>query len=45
LRHYQVVVPDDAVAALTEFDKAATLRQVTFLYRGVVTSAAGVRFT
>jgi nicotinamidase-related amidase len=44
LRHYDVVVAHDAMGALTPFDRAATLRQVTFLYRGRVTSAAGVRF-
>lgn len=44
LRHYRVVVADDAVAALTPFDHAATLRQVTFLYGGVVTGADRIRF-
>jgi nicotinamidase-related amidase len=44
LRHYRVVLPEDAVAALTPFDHAATLRQVTFLYAGVVTTSDGVRF-
>ena len=44
IRHYRVVVPADAVAALTPFDHAATLRQVTFLYRGIVTTADGVSF-
>lgn len=44
LRYLDVVVPEDAVAALTEFDKASALRQVTFLYRGEVTKADGVTF-
>lgn len=44
LRFYDVVVPEDAVAALTPFDKAAALRQVTFLYGGTVTLAGNVRF-
>jgi nicotinamidase-related amidase len=44
LRYYEVVVPEDGVAALTPFDKASALRQVTFLYRGRVTRAAGVHF-
>jgi nicotinamidase-related amidase len=44
LRFYDVVVPEDGVAALTPFDKASTLRQVSFLYNGRVTTGAGVRF-
>ena len=44
LRHYQIVMPSDAIAALTPFDHAATLRQVTFLYGGRVTTADGLRF-
>ncbi len=45
LRFYDVVVPEDAVAALTPFDKLLALRQVTFLYRGRVAPAARVTFT
>jgi nicotinamidase-related amidase len=44
LRYYEVVVAEDAVAALTPFDKASALRQTTFLYRGRVAPAAGIRF-
>ena len=44
LRHYDVVLLDDGIGALTDFDRAATLRQVTFLYRGRVTSADGLTF-
>ncbi len=44
LRHYGVVVADDAVAAMTPFDHATLLRQVTFLYGGRVTSSGGIRF-
>ncbi len=44
LRYLDVVVPEDAVAALTEFDKESALRQVTFLYRGEVTKADGITF-
>ncbi|TVR90779.1 MAG: cysteine hydrolase [Trueperaceae bacterium] len=44
LRHYDVVVVDDGIGALTDFDRAATLRQVTFLYGGRVTSADGLAF-
>ncbi|HKI58399.1 MAG TPA: isochorismatase family cysteine hydrolase [Trueperaceae bacterium] len=45
LRFYDVVVAEDGVAALTPFDKASALRQVTFLYNGRVTRGADVRFT
>ncbi|MEJ2218910.1 MAG: cysteine hydrolase [Gemmatimonadota bacterium] len=44
LRFYDVVVAEDGVAALTAFDKASALRQVTFLYRGRITRGANLRF-
>jgi nicotinamidase-related amidase len=45
LRWYHVVVPANGVSALTEFDQALTLRQVSWLYLGdVVRSTADVRF-
>lgn len=44
LRHYDVIVVEDAIGALTPFDRLATLRQVTFLYAGRVVSAAGLHF-
>ena len=37
LRWLQVIVPVDAVSALTEFDQQAALRQIVFLYRGTLT--------
>ncbi len=46
LRWYKVVVPVDGISALTEFDLHATLRQVTWLYKGVaVRSVDGIHFT
>jgi nicotinamidase-related amidase len=45
LRGYRVVVPMDAISALTPFDMQAALRQVSFLYRGTVTRADGITFT
>lgn len=36
LRWYHVVVPADGISALTTFDQAATLRQVSSLYTGSV---------
>jgi nicotinamidase-related amidase len=44
LRWFDVIVPEDAIAALTPFDKASALRQVSFLYAGKVTRSEGVRF-
>ena len=44
LRFYKVVVPVDAISALHPFDLWATLRQITFLYRGVFTRSEGIRF-
>lgn len=37
LRWYHVVVPADGVSALTTFDQAAALRQISWLYTGSVT--------
>ncbi len=39
LRWYTVVVPADGISALTEFDQALTLRQVSWLYSGSVTKS------
>jgi len=45
LRMYRVIIPVDGIAALTDFDKHATLRQVDFLYKGVIVrSVNGIRF-
>lgn len=45
LRWFHVVVPVDGVSALTEFDLALTLRQVSWLYVGdVVRATADIRF-
>jgi nicotinamidase-related amidase len=45
LHGYRVVVPVDAISALTPFDMQAALRQVAFLYRGTLVEAAGVHLT
>lgn len=39
LRGYEVVMPADAIAALSDFDQQATLREVSFLYKGIITDA------
>jgi nicotinamidase-related amidase len=45
LRWFHVVVPADGVSALTDFDQALTLRQVSWLYVGdVVRRVADLRF-
>jgi len=45
LRWYHVVVPADGISALTEFDQALTLRQVSSLYNGsVVRSVNDIHF-
>lgn len=45
LRWFHVVVPADGISALTEFDQALTLRQVSSLYSGdVVRSTDAIRF-
>jgi nicotinamidase-related amidase len=42
LRWFSVVVPVDAISALTEFDQYAALRQISFLYRGRLVRSAGI---
>ena len=45
LRWFHIVVPANGISALTEFDQALTLRQVSSLYAGhVVRDAARLRF-
>lgn len=45
LRWFNVVVPADGISALSEFDQAATLRQITSLYNGqVVARGADLNF-
>ncbi|MEZ4656360.1 MAG: isochorismatase family cysteine hydrolase [Caldilineaceae bacterium] len=45
LRWFNVVAPANGISALTDFDQALTLRQVSFLYLGkVVNSVDDLRF-
>ncbi len=45
LRWYKVIVPMDAISALTDFDYHAALRQIHFLYKGIITkSVDGIVF-
>jgi len=41
-RWLKIIVPVDAVSALTEFDQHAAFRQISFLYRGVLTRSDGI---
>ena len=43
LRGYRVVLLIDAISAITPFDQQATIRQVHFLYRGVITTTEAIR--
>jgi nicotinamidase-related amidase len=44
LRWYKVYLPIDCVSALNDFDYRATLRQVSFLYRGILTRSELIEF-
>ncbi|MEM2910585.1 MAG: isochorismatase family cysteine hydrolase [Nitrososphaerota archaeon] len=44
LNLYKVYLPVDCVSALTEFDQLATLRQISFLYKGTLTSSELLEF-
>jgi nicotinamidase-related amidase len=45
LRWFHVVMAADGISALSEFDQALTLRQVSWLYEAkVVRSSEGIRF-
>jgi len=41
---YKVIVPIDAIAALNDFDYHASLRQISFLYRGILTKVENILF-
>jgi len=42
LRGYKVILPVDAVSAITPFDLQTAIRQTAFLYRGVITTAEAI---
>ena len=41
---YRVVLPMDAIAALNKFDYYATIRQISFLYKGIITLSNEITF-
>lgn len=45
IRWYRVILPTDAVSAITDFDMQLTIRQVAFLFQGTITTAAALRTT
>ncbi len=40
LRWYNIIIPADSISSLTEFDQALTLRQVSFLYNGIIVKSS-----
>lgn len=42
LRGYRVILPIDAISAITPFDLHTTIRQTSFLYRGTITTAESI---
>lgn len=42
LRGYKIVLPIDAISAITPFDFQVAIRQTSFLYRGVITTSDAI---
>ena len=45
VRAYNVVYPIDAVSALNEFDYELAIRQIYFVYKGIITRSDHVKFS
>ena len=45
LRGYKVILPIDAISALTPFDLQTAIRQTSFLYRGTITTSEALAFS
>jgi len=45
LRGYQVILPIDAISAITPFDQQVAIRQTSFLYRGVIATSEAISVT
>ncbi|HJO05444.1 MAG TPA: isochorismatase family cysteine hydrolase [Acidobacteriota bacterium] len=43
IRWHQVILPLDAVSAITDFDMQLTIRQVAFLFQGTITTSAALQ--
>lgn len=44
LNGYKVIVPIDGISAINDFDYHAALRQIDFLYKGILTTVEGIEF-
>jgi len=44
IRGYRVIVPVDCISALSDFDYFSTLRQISFLYKGILTTHEKITF-
>jgi len=44
LHGYKIFVPKDAISAVNDFDYLASLRQISFLYKGIITEEKDIRF-
>ncbi len=44
LRGFRIVVPKNTISALSVFDYHLALRQISFVYRGEITTSEGIRF-
>ncbi|MEN3045476.1 MAG: isochorismatase family cysteine hydrolase [Candidatus Hydrothermales bacterium] len=44
LHGYKIVIPKDAISAVNEFDYYASLRQISFLYKGIITEEKEISF-
>jgi len=42
LRGYKVILPVDAISAITPFDQQVAIRQTSFLYGGVITTSEAI---
>ncbi len=45
IRWYHVILPLDAVSAITDFDLQLTIRQVAFLFQGTITTTEALQAT
>ncbi|MDQ7820023.1 MAG: isochorismatase family cysteine hydrolase [Armatimonadota bacterium] len=43
IRGYRVILPIDAISALTPFDLQVAIRQTSFLYRGTITTSDAIQ--
>ena len=45
LRGYKIILPLDAISAITPFDMETAIRQTAFLYRGTITTSNAITVT